>query len=117
MEAEKDGPLPFLDTKLTWREDETLNITVFRKQTHMDRYLHFNSNHPVSAKRAAVRNLFDRARNITLQKEDVRKEHLTTTFKLNGYPLPFICAISCRDLPHHQRRSQMKDPKRMRSSH
>ena len=45
------------------------------------RYLHFNSHHPVSAKRAAVRSLFDRARNITLQKEDLRKEeeHLRMT--------------------------------------
>ena len=50
----------------------------------------------MSAKRAAVRSLFDRARNITLQKEDLRKEeeHLTATFKQNGYPLPFIRAIS-----------------------
>ena len=51
MEPEKDGSLPFLDTKLTRREDGTLNVTVFRKQTHTDRYLHFNSHHPVSAKR------------------------------------------------------------------
>ena len=95
MELEKDGSLPFLDTSLTRREDGTLNVTVFRKQTHTDKYLHFNSHHPASAKRAAVRSLFDRARNITLRKEDLRKEeHLTTTFRQNGYPLPFICAIS-----------------------
>ena len=89
MELEKDGSLPFLDTSLTRREDGTLNVTVFRKQTHTDRYLHFNSHHPTSAKRAAVRSLFDRARNITLRKEDLRKEeeHLTTTFRQNGYPL------------------------------
>ncbi len=96
MELEKDGSLPFLDTSLTRSEDGTLNVTVFRKQTHTDRYLHFNSHHPPSAKRAAVRSLFDRARNITLRKEDLRKEeeHLTTTFRQNGYPLPFIHAIS-----------------------
>ena len=66
MELEKDGSLPFLDANLTRKEDGTLNISVFRKQTHTDRYLQFNSHHPVSAKRAAVRSLFDRARNITL---------------------------------------------------
>ena len=82
MELEKDGFLSFLDTKLTQREDRTVSVTVFRKQTHTDRYLHFNSHHPVSAERAAVRSLFDRARNVTLWK-DLRKEeeHLTTTFK------------------------------------
>ena len=62
---------------------------------HTDRYLHFSSHHPVSAKRAAVRSLFDRARNVTLRKENMlEEEHLTTTFKPNGYPLPFIRAIS-----------------------
>ena len=95
MELEKDGSLPFLDTNLTRREDRTLNVTVFRKRTHTDRYLHFNSHHPASAKRAAIRSLFDRTRNITLWKEDLRKEeHLTITFRQNGYPLPFIRAIS-----------------------
>ena len=98
MELEKDGMLPFLDTKLTRREGGTLDIAVYRKQTHTDRYmyLHFNSHHPVSTKRAAVRSLFDRARNVTLWKENLQKEeeHLTSTFKQNGYPLPFIRSIS-----------------------
>ena len=96
MELEKDGMLPFLDTKLTRREGGALDIAVYRKQTHTDRYLHFNSHHPVSAKRAAVRSLFDRARNVTLRKENLQKEeeHLTATFKQNGYPLPFIRSIS-----------------------
>ena len=31
MELEKDGTLPFLDTKLTRREGGTLDVTVFRK--------------------------------------------------------------------------------------
>jgi hypothetical protein len=58
-------------------------------------YPHFNSHHPVSTKRAAVRSLFDRARNVTQRKEYLQeKEHLTATFKQNGYSLPFIRAIS-----------------------
>ena len=93
MELERDGSLPFLDTKLTRREGGTLDVTVFRKPTHTDRYLHFSSHHPASAKKAAVRSLFDMARNVTLRK-NLREEHLTTTFTQNGYPLPFIRAIS-----------------------
>ena len=84
--------------------------------------MHFNSHHPVSAKRAAVRSLFNRARNITLQKEDLRKEHLTTTFKQKGYPLPFIRAISSSmqrpiTLPEEKpdKESDMKNPKRRSS--
>ena len=63
---------------------------------HTDRYLHYNSHHPVSAKRAAVRSFFDRAENVTLWKENMQKEEedLTATFKQNGYPSPFIRSIS-----------------------
>ena len=113
-ELERDGTLPFLDTKLARREDSTLDATVFRKPTHIDRYLHFSFHHPASAKRAAVKSFFDRARNITLRKENLlEEEQLTTTFKRNGYPLPFICAISSsmhiyRNHRHHQR-SQMRN--------
>ena len=121
MELEKDGSLPFLDTKLTRREDGTLNVTVFRKQTHTDRYLHFNSHHPLSAKRAAVRSLFDRARNITLQKEDLRKEeeHLTTTSNRTVIPYHSFMPspLPCRNLLHQQRSRMKKNPKRTRSSH
>ena len=81
MEPEKDGSLPFLNTKLTRREDGTLNVTVFRKQMHTDRYLRLNSHHPVSEKRAAIRSFFDRARNITLRKEEHLK--MATTPSMN----------------------------------
>ena len=95
MELERDGSLPFFDTKLIRREGGTLDTTVFRKPMHTDRYLHFSSHNPASAKRAAVRSLFDRARNFTLRTENLREEeHLTTTFKQNGYHLPFLRAIS-----------------------
>ena len=43
-------------------------------------------------KEGSSQEYFYRARNITLQKEDLQKEenHLTATFKQNGYPLLFI---------------------------
>ena len=88
-----------------------------------DRYLHFSSHHPVSAKTAAVRSPFDRVRNVTLQKENLREEeNFTTTFKQNGYP-PYPSSVPSpllyRNHQHHQRRSRMrnqmtKDPRRMR---
>ena len=56
--------------------------------------MHFNSHHPVNAKRAAVRSLLDRARNVTIRKENQREELLTATFKRKGYSLHFIHAIS-----------------------
>ena len=86
---------PFLNSKLARREGGALDVAVYRKQTHMDRYSHFNSHHPVSAKRAAVRSLFDRARNVTLRKENLQKEekHFTAIFKpltFHSFHLPNI---------------------------
>ena len=60
-------------SKLTRREGRALDIAVDKKQTHTDRYLHFHCPHPVSAKRAAIRSLFDRTRNVTLQENLARK--------------------------------------------
>ena len=46
VEVEKDGGLPFLNTRLQRREDGGLDVTVYRKPTHTDRYLVFQSHHP-----------------------------------------------------------------------
>ena len=43
-----DG-LPFLDA-LTKATPNSTESTVYRKPTHTDRYLDYNSNHPISAK-------------------------------------------------------------------
>ena len=39
VEVERDGRLPFLDTLLQRRNDGSLDVTVYRKPTHTDRYL------------------------------------------------------------------------------
>ena len=42
VEMEEDGKILFLDT-LLWGEDGSLNVSVYRKPTHMDRYLPLSS--------------------------------------------------------------------------
>ena len=44
LEHENNGKLAFLDTVIT-RKDGKLNIDVYRKPTHTDRYLDYNSHH------------------------------------------------------------------------
>ena len=89
---EQEGVLPFLDTQLHRGREGTLDVTVFRKKTHMDRYLQFDSHHLMHVKRGVVKSLFDRAQAITLEEENMRKEeeHLEGVLQENGYPRPFI---------------------------
>ena len=83
------GAIPFLDT-FPRPSGANLKIvtSVYRKPTHTDRYLDYNSNHPKSAKRAVVRALTDRAKNICSTPELLAEEmdHLMKILRYNNYP-------------------------------
>ena len=46
-----EGAIPFLDT-FPQPKGENISVSVYRKLTHTDRYLDFNSSHPISAKKS-----------------------------------------------------------------
>ena len=77
METEREGYLPFFDTKLT-QEDGTRNITWLK--TDADRQV-LALQLPPSAEckeRSCFKSLFDGDRNITLQKGDQHEVHSST---------------------------------------
>ena len=86
MEQEKEGSLPFLDTLLTWRKKGKIDIGIYRKSMHTDRYLQYSSHHPEHVKRGMASCLFHRARTIAVG-ENIQKEehHLKTVLRTNGY--------------------------------
>ena len=45
-DSKDDGSMPFLDMLITPTEDGRLNTTVYRKATHTDMYLKWDSHHP-----------------------------------------------------------------------
>ena len=81
------GAIPFLDT-LRQPKGEEISVSVYRKLTHTDRYLDFNSSHPISAKKAVVRDLMDRAENVCSDSDILVKEveHLGKVLCYNNYP-------------------------------
>ena len=101
MELEEDGSILFLDTRVTRKVEGKLDITVYRKPTHTDRYLHFRSHHPTHVKKGLVRCLYDRARSITKETTNLKTEkaHLAGALQRNGYPAAFVKAASVETTP------------------
>ena len=84
-----DG-LPFLDT-LTKPTSNSIESTVYRKPTHTDRYLDYNSNHPISAKLSVIHTLIHRAKQVCSTSEFLAKEmdRLHKVLQDNHYPVQF----------------------------
>nr|XP_054761192.1 uncharacterized protein LOC129267568 [Lytechinus pictus] len=91
-EHETNGSLAFLDTEVHRQTDGTLKTTVYRKPTHTDQYLRYDSHHPHAVKRGLIKCLYDRANRIVTQPSDLSPEqrHLQSALTLNGYPKAFI---------------------------
>ena len=92
VETETDGSIAFLDTKTTRQTDGSISVSVYRKATHTDRYLDFNSHHHTQHKHSVARTLLDRARNIPSSTEETSAEikHVTQALSANNYPSPFL---------------------------
>ena len=85
-----DG-LPILDT-LTKPTPNSIESTAYRKLTHTDRYLDYNSNHTISAKLSVIHTLIHRANQVCSTPEFLAKEmdHLHQVLQDNHYPTQFF---------------------------
>ncbi len=92
VEEERNGSLPFLDLLITRPKGaHQYSLVIFRKPTHLNRYIDFCSAHPESLKK----NLFT---NLVLHAKRLLRQHLkqlsaeisflyhTFTKQANGYP-------------------------------
>ena len=104
VESESEEKVPFLDVLLKREEDGNISTSVFRKATHTNQYLAYESHHPTTHKKAVVRTLMCRAE--TPSSSGVSRGHeeerVQWSLWKNGYPTAFI---SRHSLPQPVQRS------------
>ena len=64
-----DGSIPFLDTLVTPRSDGSLETKVYRKPTHTNQYLQWDSHHAINNRYSIISTLLHRAKNICSSKK------------------------------------------------
>ena len=84
----EDGSIPFLDTIVKPEADGTLSITVYRKPTHTDQYLQWDSHHHLSAKCSVIHTLSHGATTVCSKSELLKqeKDHLRKALTKCKYP-------------------------------
>ena len=84
-----DWSIPFLDTLVMPQPDGSIKTTVFRKPTHTDMYLHWDSYYQLSAKYSVINTLRHRAKTVCSTKQLLTEEedHLYNALRRCKYPL------------------------------
>ena len=85
-----------------------LNTSVYRKETHTDQYLHWDSHHSISSKYSVVGTLFHRARTVCSTPGKLQKEekHLYQSLKRCKYPDWAINRVKLKSQCTHQKKQR-----------
>ncbi|XP_072048938.1 uncharacterized protein [Amphiura filiformis] len=88
FEQESQGQIPFLDTLIVKKDDGTVKLLVYRKPTHTDQYLNYQSHHPLHQKLGVVRTLYNRKDTIVTEEQDKEEEEkkIQEALQTCGYP-------------------------------
>ena len=87
-EPKQDGSMPFFDTLVTPREDRTLTTRVYRKPTHTDLYLQWDSHHNLACKYSVINTLTHRVKAVCSSSKLLEEElkHLDKVLQQYKYP-------------------------------
>ena len=83
-----DESMPFLDTLVTPQSDGSLATTVYRKPTHTNQYLQWDSHHAITNKYSIISSLLHRAKHICSNQHLLEEEqtHIQRALSLCKYP-------------------------------
>ena len=87
-EPSQEGTLPFLDTLTTIGPNNTFKTTVYRKPTHTDQSLHWDSNHFITAKCSVYNTLAHGAKIVSSNHEALNKDlnHIRRALQTCQFP-------------------------------
>ena len=96
METETNKTIPFLNTLVTRDSNGYLSTSVYRKPTHTDQYLAYDSHHPQSVKHGIVKCLCDISKHLITKPSVIsqEKKHLSSVLVSYGYPFSFVKNIT-----------------------
>ena len=102
MDKENDRKIAFLDV-LVEKEGTSATTSIFRKKTHTDKYLNYNSHHHARIKSGIIKCLGTRARKVChTTRLTGENNHLRQVFQANGYPTQLVYRIlRNHPTPHH----------------
>ena len=93
MEEESGNRIAFLDVQVE-RKGSTVLTAVFKKKTHTDHYLNFESHHHPRVKRGIIKCLKKRAEKVCHVSNRLTEfAHLRNVFTANGYPDSLVRSI------------------------
>ena len=107
IETENNNKLAFLDIAVSREPDGRLTTSVYRKPTHTDQYLAYDSHHPQSVKRGIVKCLYERAK-LLVTKPSVVSEEKNTCHLF--WFLMVILFLSCRNSPRPEDQTAVPNP-------
>ena len=92
LEREKDRHLPFLDLNVSRGVQGNLETSVYRKPTHTDKYLAFDSHHPICHKKSVAKTLLRRADCLpsSLDSKAEERKYVSHVLEANGYTKTFL---------------------------
>ena len=87
-EPKHEGILPFLDTLVSPGPNNRLVTTVYRKPTHTNQYLHWDSDHFITAKNSVYNTLAFRAEVVCTSQQALQKgmAHIKKTLEACQFP-------------------------------
>ena len=87
-ELPENNSIPFLDTKVKVEEDGSITFGIYRKKTHTDQYLDFNSHHHIKQKTGIIHTFRNRIDTIITKEDDKHTElkHVKGALKACGHP-------------------------------